>query len=150
MRPRTQAREAALQALYQLDLRPELEAGDLDRLLEDQVEQPSALAFARELVRGTRLHLAAIDAEVAAVAENWEMRRMAAVDRNVLRLAAYELLHRDDIPAAVAIDEAVTLAKKFSTKESGSFVNGILDQVAKRHAVATSPLEPPAPGEAEA
>ena len=132
MRSRTLAREAALKGLYQLDLRTEVNDAELDELLDRECPQRDARDYAKHLVKGTRKNLASIDREIEQVAENWDLGRMAAIDRNVLRMAIYEMLHRDDIPAAVAINEAVTIAKKYSTKDSGGFVNGILDQVKNR------------------
>ncbi len=132
MRSRTAAREAALKGLYQLDLRSSVPDSELDELLERECAQREAQDYARHLVKGTRKNLAAIDSEISQVAENWDLGRMAAIDRNVLRMAIYEMLHREDIPPAVAINEAVTIAKKYSTKDSGGFVNGILDQVKNR------------------
>ena len=85
--------------------------------------------FAEPLIRGTVEHLAEIDGKIKQYARNWDLHRMAAVDRNVLRLAIYEMLYRDDIPPVVSINEAVDIAKRFSTDESGRFVNGILDKV---------------------
>lgn len=153
-RPRTQAREAALKALYLLDLRPDSSPADVEEAMGEEVRTDEARRFARALIEGTRGHLDAIDREVEAVAHNWKLKRMAVVDRNVLRLGAYELLFcRDEIPPAVAIDEAVTIAKKFSTRESGSFVNGILDRIRERShaegpsAVPAAPDPAAAPGE---
>ena len=134
MRARTHAREVALRVLYQFDLRPDLEPEGLMNLLRRELELPEAEDFARELVEGTRFHQEAIDATIEAAAANWELKRMAVIDRNVLRLGVFELLHRPDVPPAVTINEAVELAKRYSTKESGSFVNGILDQIHKRSA----------------
>ena len=85
--------------------------------------------FAEPLIRGTLEHRAAIDAIIVKHAQNWDLHRMAVVDRNVLRLAIYEMLHRDDIPPIVSINEAVDIVKKFSTEDSGKFVNGILDKI---------------------
>jgi N utilization substance protein B len=85
--------------------------------------------FAEELVRGVIEKRAAIDEKIAKYTENWDLPRIAAVDRNILRLAMYEMLFRDDIPPVVSINEAVDIAKKFSTRESGAFVNGILDRL---------------------
>jgi len=85
--------------------------------------------FAEPLIRGTLQYREAIDAEIVKHAQNWDLHRMAAVDRNILRLAVYEMLHRDDIPPIVSINEAVDIAKKFSTQDSGKFVNGLLDKV---------------------
>lgn len=132
MRSRTLAREAALKALYQLDLRSSVPDAELDELLERECPHAEAREYARLLVRGTRKHQESIDREITQVAENWDLGRMAAIDRNVLRMAIFEMLHRDDIPPAVAINEGVTIAKKYSTKDSGAFVNGILDQVKNR------------------
>ncbi|MCO5165337.1 MAG: transcription antitermination factor NusB [Planctomycetes bacterium] len=133
MRPRSQAREAALKALYQVDLRPDLTDAEVDELLRADARNEESLAFARELVTGTRAHMAEIDQEVESIAHNWNLKRMAVIDRNVIRLGAFELIHRKDIPPAVAINEAVEMAKKYSTKDSGSFVNGILDKIHHRH-----------------
>lgn len=132
MRARSQGREAALKALYQVDVRPDLTEQELDGVLASEARAEDALAFARELVKGTREHMADIDREVEAVAHNWNLKRMAVIDRNVIRLGAFELIHRPDIPPAVAINEAVVMAKKYSTKDSGSFVNGILDKIHQR------------------
>ena len=148
MRSRTQAREAALKGLYQLDLRSSVPEAELEELLAHECEQRDAQDYARILIKGTRRELDGIDKEIKDVAENWDLGRMAAIDRNVLRMAIFELKNRDDIPPAVAINEAVTIAKKYSTKDSGGFVNGILDQIknrlAARGALAakTDPREP--------
>lgn len=145
-RPRTQAREAALKALYLLDLRPDSRPSELEQAMGDELRTDEAKQFARALLEGTRSHLPEIDAEVEAVAHNWNLKRMAVVDRNVLRLGAYELLYcREEIPPAVAIDEAVSIAKRFSTRESGAFVNGILDRIRLRsERGAERSSEPPA------
>ena len=88
-------------------------------------------AFAEEIIKGTYKHLAEINKLIHKCAKNWSLDRMAVVDRNVLRMAVYEILHRMDIPTSVTINEAIEIAKKFGTEESGSFVNGILDNVAR-------------------
>lgn len=132
MRSRTLAREAALKALYQLDLRSSVPDAEVEELLAREAPQREAQDYARIVVKGTRKNLTEIDGEITQVAENWDLGRMAAIDRNVLRLAIYEMTQREDIPPAVAINEAVTIAKKYSTKDSGGFVNGILDQVKNR------------------
>lgn len=85
--------------------------------------------FADPLIQGVLEHRAEIDAVIVKHARNWSLERMAAVDRNILRLAVFEMLHREDIPPVVSINEAVDIAKKFSTHDSGKFVNGILDKV---------------------
>ncbi len=137
MRKRTRAREAALQALYQLDL---LGAEGLERIgevlrhaLEVSGGEGEARAFAQELVLGCWAHKEELDARIRGVAENWDLGRMALVDRNVLRLGAYELLFTSDVPPKVAINEAIELAKRFSTADSGAFVNGILDRIRIEH-----------------
>lgn len=136
MRARSQAREAAIKALYQLDLRPDISAAEVEDFVTRETRTPDAREFALELVKGVQDHREQIDREVESIAHNWKLSRMACIDRNVIRVGAFELLHRPDIPAAVAINEAVTIAKKYSTSESGNFVNGILDQVHQRRAAA--------------
>ena len=85
--------------------------------------------FADGLIQGALAHKAEADDVIQKFTKNWELHRIAAVDRTILRLAIYEMMHRDDIPPVVSINEAVDLAKKFSTEQSGKFVNGILDKV---------------------
>jgi len=97
--------------------------------LDDAEGSPEVKAFARELVAGTLGQRGEIDALIATAAENWELSRLAAVDRNILRLAVHELASRPDIPAKVSINEAIELGKRFSTAQSGGFINGILDRV---------------------
>lgn len=92
-------------------------------------EEASIRLFSEPLIRGVLENRAAIDAEIQKYALNWDIRRMAAVDRNILRLAVYEMHHRQDIPPVVSINEAVDIAKRFSTQDSGKFVNGILDRI---------------------
>lgn len=129
MRKRTLARELALQILYQLDLRGHEVLNEVDEFLSRHASDPEVLGFARDLVFGCWERRSYLDARIEEVAKNWQISRMAAIDRNVLRLAAYELLFRDDIPPLVTINEAIELAKKYSTKNSGPFVNGILDNL---------------------
>lgn len=129
MRKRTRARELALQALYQLDLRGVEVLGDVGRFLSDSASEPEVRRFARRLIDGVWEHRARLDQTIGEVAENWEVHRMAVVDRNVLRLASFELLFLDDVPPKVAINEAIDLAKRYSTTDSGAFVNGILDRI---------------------
>lgn len=132
MKKRSRARELALQFLYQLDLRGDdllPEARDFIRGEEKDLE---ASRFAQRLVEGTFEHRVEIDAMIQGVAQNWNISRMAVVDRNVLRLATFELLHCDDIPPKVAINEAIELGKRYSTSNSGAFINGILDKIMNR------------------
>ena len=151
---RREARERAVQFLFQFDFnRPEKLEEALDHFWESQranvaaeaataptwgqpIETPPPTAhdaavrhFADPLIRGTIEHVAAIDERIKQAAENWDLHRIAAVDRNVLRLAIFEMLHREDIPPIVSINEAIDIAKKFSTQDSGKFVNGILDRI---------------------
>lgn len=155
---RREARERAVQFLFQHDLNP---IEDLDRALDEfwETQRAAAIAgekgpatwgkppelppptaeeaetrlFADPLIHGVIQNRDAIDEKIKSHAKNWEFRRIAAVDRNIMRLALYEMLFRDDIPPVVSINEAVDIAKKFSTADSGKFVNGILDSV--RHEI---------------
>jgi transcription antitermination protein NusB len=154
MGQRRDAREKAVQFLFQHDVNP---PDNLDAALdhfwasqrmaarqeEDSVsswgverevpppttDEVALREFADSLIRGTLQHRASIDELLQKYVQNWELSRMAIVDRNVLRLALFEMYHRDDIPPVVTINEAVDIAKKFSTLESGKFVNGVLDKV---------------------
>ncbi|MGO8678235.1 MAG: transcription antitermination factor NusB [Limisphaerales bacterium] len=154
MGKRREARERAVQFLFQYDLNP---PADLDAALAEFWESQRAAAIAEEkasatwgqavelppatteeaavrlfadpLIRCALEHRDEADALIIKHAKNWELHRIAAVDRNILRLAICEMLHRDDIPPVVSINEAVDIAKKFSTQDSGKFVNGILDKV---------------------
>lgn len=129
MRNRTIARELALQSLYQLDLRGNEIINDIDAFCKKSNEKDDIYQFAISLVNGCRSKVKEIDEKISSVTEHWELRRMAIIDKNILRLGVYELLHRNDIPPKVSINEAIELAKKFSTKNSGTFVNGILDKI---------------------
>jgi len=129
MGKRRKAREIALTVLYEL----EFQSGDAARVLEefwkDHPNVPEIKEFADSLVRGTVEHGPEIDALIAANATHWSLTRIALVERNILRLATYELLYRHDIPEKVAINEAIELAKLYGSEESGAFVNGVLDQI---------------------
>ena len=140
MGTRRRAREFALQILYQLDVQDQLSdeqaLGMFWRNFAATAEAEGALApdlgdiqpFAEKLVRGVREHLGELDAQIQGASKNWRLERMARVDRNLLRLALYELKHVDDVPAKVAINEAIEIAKRYGTNESSAFVNGILDR----------------------
>ena len=154
MGTRREARERAVQFLFQCDLNPPADLeGALDHFWRSQqasaiagekgratwgvepeaapptIEEASVRSFAEPLIRGALENREAIDRTISSHAKNWELHRIATVDRNILRLAIYELLHREDIPPIATINEAVDIAKKFSTDESGKFVNGILDKI---------------------
>jgi len=154
MGKRREARERAIQFLYQFEVNP---AENLDEALNsfwdshrlaaaeakhdkatwgEEIPLPPAGAdeaavrlFAEPLIRGVIEHRDELDTQITKYAEHWDLHRIAAVDRNILRLGIYEMLHRDDIPPVVSINEAVDIAKRFSTDQSGRFVNGILDKV---------------------
>lgn len=129
---RRKAREYALQILYQYDLtREKPDRESLDLFWQQQNVNDSVRAFAEDLVNGTIKNIKQIDKVISSVTEHWELKRMAVVDRNILRAATYELLYRDDIPAAVTINEAIEIAKKYSSKEAASFINGLLDRITK-------------------
>ena len=131
MRKRTKSRQLALQILYQIDITQDNSLASLDNFWESQKQgvDPTVKQFALELVKGIQEHCEIIDRKIAQYAKNWELKRMAVVDRNILRQACFELLYRPDIPPKVAINEAIELAKCFSGIEAGKFVNGILDKI---------------------
>lgn len=155
MGKRREARERAVQFLFQHDLNPpeNLEAelsqfwnsqraaaieeekngparyGEKHELPPPTVEEAATRLFAEPLIKGVLEHRDAIDERIKTHAKNWDFNRIAVVDRNIMRLAIFEMLHRDDIPPVVSINEAVDIAKKFSTEDSGKFVNGILDKI---------------------
>jgi transcription antitermination factor NusB len=131
---RTDAREIALKLLYAMDLAgvPAVDA-QVNDLLAREGATPLARKIAVELFSGTRTCLAEIDAALQEAALNWQLSRMPCVDRAVLRLGAFELMQMHDVPPRVSINEAVELAKKYSTEKSGSFVNGVLDKVYQTH-----------------
>lgn len=125
------ARETALQVLFQRDLTKEpLIAAEAVQRWAAEFEVPEAsIPFAQELVDGTIAHQDEIDLKITAFAQEWTIGRMANVDRNVMRLATYEILYRPDIPGRVSLNEAIELAKRFGGEESAKFVNGILDRI---------------------
>jgi N utilization substance protein B len=131
MTTRREAREIALQALYQLDLTGDADAqADLALFWRHLQAGKDEDAFARELVDGVRDNRERIDALIAASAEHWRLPRLSRVDLCLLRLATYELMARDEIPASVTIDEAIEIAGRFGSEDSPSFVNGVLDHIA--------------------
>jgi len=132
MRKRTKAREYALQVLYQADVTKDPADSALEIYWQDKLTEPEVKEFASELVKGTISKLAQIDELITKYAQNWQISRMALVDRNILRLGAYELLFREDIPVKVSINEAVELAKRYGDIDSGKFVNGVLDKIHKQ------------------
>lgn len=154
MGSRREARERALQFLFQCDINPpedfeaalklfwesqQLAATTSEKTSQTRDKPPESStpapdpgvvrAFANDLIRGAWQHRTTIDALITKHAKNWDLSRMAVVDRNILRIAIYEMLYREDIPPVVSINEAVDIAKKYSTEDSGAFVNGILDKI---------------------
>ena len=134
----------ALQALYQADLTGEECLDGIESTLRDDGHPPEVVDYAFALARGVRSHLAEIDAFLAAAAQHWSIHRMAAIDRNVLRLGIEEFLRHPDVPPRVVINEAIEMAKRFSTASSGAFVNGVLDRVRRDLEIAgrVAPLPP--------
>ena len=126
---KTRGREVALQVLYQVEQNPGIPQAEVDRFLQRRLQEPKLCEFAKALVSGVKAHHEEIDGLITDVAENWRLDRMAAIDRNILRLGAYEMLFDDSVPAKVAINEALELAKRYSTAQSSRFVNGILDRL---------------------
>lgn len=158
MATRRQGREWALQMLFQADLNPGLDLdaaipkfwrqqwtcqveeaqdegveaeSDSAKSVEDRVAPPKIRQFTEKIVRGVMGHLPEIDAKLQSYTQNWPMHRMGSVERNVLRLAFYELLYCSDVPPPVVLNEAIDLAKYFSNAEAGRFVNGVLDRLNK-------------------
>ncbi len=129
MRRRTRAREIAVQFLYQLDLRGDEALDSLHEYVESETTDKEMRDFAIRLIQGSRRHQEETDSRLKEVTRNWDLSRMATLDRNVLRMAVFELLHCPDIPPKVTINEAIEIGKKYSTANSGAFINGILDRV---------------------
>ncbi len=132
MRKRTYAREFALQILYQIDITEDDTEAVLENFWQNKIDEkidPSIKDFTDRIVRGVVGNLDKINAKITQYAKNWQLKRMAVVDRNILRLASFELLFCQDIPPKVTINEAVELSKKFSGIETAKFVNGILDKI---------------------
>jgi transcription antitermination protein NusB len=141
---RRKARELVLQFLFQTDMNPPaMGAGppsnesaiqeEITSFCENFKAEEEGKSFFRQLAVGVMAHRDQIDALINAASENWRISRMATVDRNILRLSVYELVYLDDIPPSVTINEAVEIAKRYGSQESPSFVNGILDTVARTH-----------------
>ena len=132
MSNRRQARECALQSLYYADSAASATEGTANYVDQFKTELAECFPFCEDLVKGTVAHLPQIDKLICAYAKNWTLSRMSAVDRSILRMAAYEMLFsQEDTPVPAIIDEAIELAKKFSTENSGKFINGLLDQLKK-------------------
>jgi N utilization substance protein B len=142
MTRRSRAREVALQLLYQRDLNPRVDRKVIERFTRDRLRDPALEPFTLSLYDGVNAQGEDIDRRLSEAAENWRLSRMAAVDRNVLRLGAYELLSTPETPAKVALDEAIELARRYGAEGSPAFVNGVLDKL--RRSAAPPPAEPSA------
>ncbi|MGE0609441.1 MAG: transcription antitermination factor NusB [Pirellulales bacterium] len=140
MTRRSRAREVVLQVLFQDDLNPSHSAQDSEDFVRSRLRGSELVEFARSLVSGVRRNRPELDALLARTAENWRLERMAATDRNILRLGAYEILY-SETPGRVAINEAVELAKRFGAANSAQFVNGILDRFLAGHRHDDKPAE---------
>jgi N utilization substance protein B len=135
---RRRAREFALQALYQADISERNDPKDIGQLWGSQVDggmgdkaaDEDEIAFSAQIISGVLGRREEIDGLIETVSKNWRITRMPVVDRNILRLATFELMACEDVPASVCINEAVELAKRFGDKESRAFINGILDRIA--------------------
>ena len=133
MGARRKARELALQMLFQQDMSGNLPDQIIATFEELQKSKPNTREFATKIFQGAVDNLETIDDMIQNQAENWRLSRMAAVDRNIIRMSVYEFLHEDDTPKLVIIDEAIEIAKKYGTQKSSQFINGILDGILKRY-----------------
>jgi len=129
--PRRQAREAALQVLFAADVSQKVPSEAFDDVLSSFSLPNKARARAHELVSGVSRNLAQIDAHIGASSEHWKVSRLATVDRNILRIATYELLFEPVVPTEVILDEAIEIARRFAGETSRAFVNGVLDVIAR-------------------
>jgi N utilization substance protein B len=129
MARRSRAREVALQLLVQHDCNPTVDRAAITDFVHERLRDVPLEPFCLGLYDGTIAHLGDIDSRLAAAAENWRLPRMAVVDRNVLRLGAYEVLHTPETPPTVAINEAIELARRYGSADSSAFVNGVLDRL---------------------
>lgn len=132
MLQRTRAREVALQLLYQREFNPTMLRADIERFATERLGDEDLSRFSLELYDGVVKSLKDIDARLSRAAQNWKLHRMAAVDRNLLRLGAFEVLAgSEETPLPVAIDEAVNIARRYGSANSSAFVNGVLDRVGR-------------------
>jgi len=129
MGTRRQARELAMQALFYMDMRNKASAEMLERFCGDFNPSKKTRPFFLKLVNGVLEAKGELDALIERFSENWDINRMSCVDRNVMRIAVFELLYCNDIPPKVSINEAIDVGKKFGTEESGAFINGIMDSI---------------------
>ena len=151
MTRRSRAREVALQLLFQRDHNPQVQRPALEEFVRGRLREDGLQQFCLRLFDGAVANVEEIDRRLAGAAENWRLPRMATVDRNVLRLGAFEIIFGGEAPANVAMDEAIELARRYGSAESSAFVNGILDRLQRdlaappaNGAVAETPSETPA------
>ena len=138
MTRRSRGREVALQLLFQREHNPKIDRAALERFAQERIKEEPIRKFCLYLYDGVVSNIADIDPKITAAAENWRLARMPTVDRNILRLGAFELLFMQDTPAAVAFDEAIELARRYGTADSSAFINGVLDKMAKNQVRARS------------
>ncbi len=132
MRKRTKAREYALKILYAIDITNDAPLGCKNAFWNNYEKADKGIQeFSNMLIDGVMKNKESIDRIISKYATNWQLKRMATVDRNILRFATYELLFADDIPPKVSINEAIDIAKKYGDTDSGKFVNGVLDKISK-------------------
>lgn len=131
MTKRSRARAVALQLLFQRDHNPNVDRPTAERFAHERLRDGDLEAFCLGLYDGVTTHLEEIDRRLTEAAENWRLPRMATVDRNVLRLGAFELLFAQDTPAGVALDESIELGRRFGSADSPAFINGVLDRLRK-------------------
>lgn len=129
MGPRREGREAAVQFLYQRDLNAGTNAETVTEFWELRPAPKKVREFGMTIAEGVLAHQAEIDERIARAASNYDLHRIAAVDRNILRVAIFEMLHCPEVPPVVSINEAIEIAKRFGSEESGRFVNGVLDRI---------------------
>jgi N utilization substance protein B len=150
MTRRSRGREVALQVLYQVEQNPSIPLPEIRRFIQRRLLGDRKLCeFTEGLIAGVKQHHERIDALISEAAENWRIDRMAAIDRNILRLGVLEMMFSDEVPGRVAINEALELAKRYSTAQSSRFVNGILDRLLQSPMASARPLrdaESTAPG----
>ncbi|MFB0519745.1 MAG: transcription antitermination factor NusB [Acidobacteriota bacterium] len=132
MGDRRKARELALQMLFQVDMTSQSVEEVFTTFFASHKFKPEVVEFAQQVVKGSVEHRKEIDRLISTTTEHWKMDRMATVDRNILRIAVYEFLYEETVPKKVAINEALEIAKKYSTAESVQFINGVLDGIKKK------------------
>jgi N utilization substance protein B len=142
MTRRSRAREVALQLLFERDHNAQPQRQEIERFVEGRLREVEQRRFCMSLYDGVVAHVADIDKRLSEAADNWRLPRMATVDRNALRLGAFELLFCPDTPPAVALDETIELARRFGSADSPAFVNGVLDRLRRGAAPAPTPETP--------